>query len=130
MCLDFRAKKRFKYNKENGYFVGWKKFTLGDSAGLHFTNQGIETRVPVNRWIHEKDYRRCKDIKTIEYGKNKQYRTGFHIFVDIPSNIYYTIELRKVYFRDITTHGYEAMERVVVAKEMFILPVRGKPKCA
>jgi hypothetical protein len=129
MCLDFKAKKKFKYTKENGYFVGWKVFYLSDSLGLYFAHQGRDSKVPVNKWLNEKDYRRYKTLKTLHYYNfRSHYRIGFHIYLN-PQEPRYGEECRKIYFRQPVAHGYELEDKVVVAKEIFILPVRGKPKC-
>jgi hypothetical protein len=130
MCLDVTTKMKFKYSKENGYYVGWKDFNLDISSGLHFQNQGTPGKIPVNKWLNEKNYRQYKNTKTITlYNDTKYYKTGFHIYLIEHKVSSYSSRCRKVYFRKPVAHGYEVYDKVVVAKEIFILPLQGKPKC-
>ena len=119
MCLSELESKKFEYKKENDHFVGYKYFYNRDYSHLHFPFKGKSSRIPLNTWIDEKNWRIFKDETHIEDSGNL-YKTGFHIYTEKP-----LLKHRKVYFRGVVAQGYQQEDKVIVAKEMYIPKLRG-----
>jgi len=121
MCLDKLQNFKIKSN------IGYKEFSQKDDGHLDFENFGNKKRIPIGKWINEKDYRTREDrfIKKVFAGKGDgQYELGFHFFLrqDTYGN------RRKIKFRGILAKGYQYGERVIVAKEIYIFPIKTKKR--
>jgi len=135
MCLNKEGKYRIKRR------VGWKIFycdPLGHLFGFVFNYRTVR---PVGVWINEKDFRENPERDTVlDSSSYDEYPVGFHIYLEnpcIPEDRLQTMnaEARRVKFRKVVAKGYlnlglrageklkdEKLVRVVVAKEIFILP--------
>jgi len=133
MCLNKEGNYRIKRR------VGWKIFycdPLGHLFGFVFNYRTVR---PVGVWINEKDFRENAEADVVSDSSSyDEYPVGFHIYLKnprIPERQLATAETRKVKFRKVVAKGYlnlgpgtgeklkdEKLIRVVVAKEIFILP--------
>jgi len=112
MCLDY-LDNTIELQREGNHYVGWKKFS--NNYGHPCLRFFCGRRVPVGKWIHEKDYRELPLQKHILASSGESYPTGFHIYIKDPR-----IGCRKVYFRQTVAKGHQYSSPVVVAKEIFI----------
>ena len=131
MCLDKLA---FKFEKEYGYYVGWKKFNYING---HNRFQVYGGRVPISKWLDEKDFRPFPNREHIPvdtiYDSEHLYKTGFHVIIGYTDNRELEIDyinFRKVLFpttkRDggIVAKGYQHNKEIVIVKKMIVVPKR------
>lgn len=129
MCLsrpmEKGEEKHFKYEIENGFCVGYKEFNQDGGNyiyPLYFDSEN--KRIPLKKWVHEKDWRN-EDYGSIhaEAFPNNLYPCGWHIYLKPEGGS------RKVYFRKVVRKGWQInwnfrSEPAVVAKEMYVIPVK------
>jgi len=118
MCL--KQLDQFHIRKQNGKYYGWKIF---HKNGKHLSGRFFNTShiYLVNQWIHDR-----RRARIITYGLS--YVPGFHIYTskkEAKLSIFKQYEtVRKVEFREVVQLGKEYAAKVVVAKQMKILPVK------
>lgn len=135
MCLD-KITKVYKPSLFNLWIpkfayksgVGWKEFDIrkdGDleSRFIHTAFFGCKLKpLPINKFLHEKDYRTCGDLKKIK-GKTELYDFGWHILPKRPIRKYTNTIIKKVKYKYGHTVGIDAtyFAPTIVAKYMKIL---------
>ena len=127
MCLD----RLDDYEVKQDY--GWKMFYLEEGDELFSTNYG-DKPYKTNKWHHEKEYRdkahKKRKYLLTECPPEEKYRYGFHIYLkkkDAKELQWFPSEaIQKVRFRNVVAKGWEAEAKVIVAKEMLIVPERRK----
>jgi len=125
MCLQIIDKEPLQIEE------GWKVFKMHNGK-LYGELASTKIERPVNKWLHEKDYRseRYKQYRGMVYigiEHEEKYPLGWHIFVNKDDALRaYSLNafimrcvVRKVKVRGIHTSGIN-VSRVVVAKEIFI----------
>jgi len=115
MCLVSISKYQVKTT------IGYKKFD-NNNGHLFFQFRGRMQQLPIGKWIKEIDYRSRDDIEIewIHADREGKYHPGFHVYLDK----YGDTNLRKVKFRNILVKGWQSGSKVVVAKEIYIFPLR------
>ena len=137
VCLDRLYEKKFPRHG-----VGFKVFATTDERGhaekgmLYGDCQAQNLGRPINKWLHEKDFRRGawyqKRRMTLRAGYCSdagRYRKGWHIFLTADgASAWWTngprdagFVIRRVRFRNAVAWGRQSLADVIVAKEMKIL---------
>jgi len=126
MCMDKVSKKK---PAPEGY--GYKVFALTDGR-LYGELARREKIRPVGTWLKSRNY---AVLKTEEGGVspiNGKYPMGWHIFKSLAGTKSWTrdggfeyVVIKRVLYRQAHTAGTIGDYKVVVAKEIFILPNRG-----
>jgi len=150
MCLqrlatESQIKKFFKFDKEKGHNVGTKDLYYNPSSGkyrfpaMHCVRESLKEGI----WLKEEDYRGKRGLLSDEiefpYCEESSYLKGFHVYLypiisqlEIrdearfkKERIRYSYRVRrKVYFRKVVAHGYQNKQKVIVAKEIYIVPLK------
>jgi hypothetical protein len=121
MCLDsFKTRNN---TCDVGY--GWKIFNERKNRQIRFRYRKHEGNfiVPINKWL------KIKSKSYIDSWGGK-YHTGFHIYTDYneAKKIFSFISfdknciIRKVAFKGVYAIGRDSGVKVIVAREMFVLP--------
>ena len=104
MCLSYIIRKESA--PESGY--GWKRLD-----GMRSPIMGF--RFTYAKWI------KSRSTQSIPYATSGQYRSGFHIWLDIPSDsLFYGGRYTRVKFRGGHTIGMDGGTRTVIADEIYI----------
>jgi len=126
MCL-------YKFGKFNTRKkIGFKIFN-DENHYLSSYIRGSMKRLPVGKWLNEKDYRDKTDFN-MKYlrteDKYENYKFGWHIYYYKSDENYFSswCVKRKVKFRKIVAKGYQDGKRIVVAKEIYIIPLKKMKK--
>ena len=117
MCLSYLGDYRH-INLDKG--VGWKFFKINEKGKLKTPYLLFE--FPINRWVKD------KAVKKIKFGlrRDQTYPAGFHIYLtkkdaDDMSFCRGTI-VKKVKYRNVVAKGYQGKHKVIVAREMLVIP--------
>ena len=120
MCLTILDD--YEVKQDYGWKVFWKK------EGKLCADLFPHLPYPVNRWIKEKDYRALSGRREYIRFPNTsiRYPMGFHIFLKKKDargwKNWWNERIRKVKFRKIVAKGWQRGMKVIVAKEMLIIP--------
>lgn len=127
MCLS-EVKKIYKRPRKKEVTV-YKVFeTRG--RDVYGENYGFNTPRPINKWLHEKDFRLYGYMlkRVIQITSRKRYPFGFHGFITYKGALEWSngeeSGIRKCKFRDVVARGIQNEHVCLIAKEMKIL--RGK----
>ena len=127
----------YEVEQDYGWVVSWvgegRLYPL--SLGI---NMVTNKPYPINRWIKEKDYREDKRRKYLSTGMGEKYPCGFPVYLREEDAEFLRfssdVVVRRVKFKEVVAKGFEEVFgrlcKVVVVKEMLILPERRKEKCA
>ncbi len=131
MCLlrtisksEMKGDRYWKPEMEGKWKVGYKIFRAKNgSLFSQIFNSKIE--FPIQRWVHEKQFRRSQRQKWIQTNWNSdRYQIGFHIWCNRTGARNFSpernMEIRKVKYRQEVAHGYQWSNKVVIAKEMLV----------
>lgn len=132
MCLDRKIrlteKKYFRYEKHDGYSIGYKIYKGKKRNQIRLTPTNNGRRQPVDQWINEKDVRNkhyCNDIVYSVSGST--YPTGFHFYPNLETartaarrRKWGSFQIRKIYFERACSRGIQSRLPVVVSKNIYI----------
>ena len=118
MCLSRLEKFPVKSN------FGWKCFWKNGNGGLIGPFNAY--KFPVNTWLNAGH---PLPRKSTHLDAQETYQAGFHIYATRDDarrsgNGY----IRRVKFRDVIATGYEGEEKVIVAQEILVLPIKKRSK--
>lgn len=139
MCLQTlhtkEEKEKLKIIKENGHNVGWRVFKKRHSR-MYSLYKGNRKFFRVGTWMKEFDHRdhglKCPN-NFIHMNPRETYSLGFHIFLKEKDATKYmhrfgvsqrSPTMRKVYFKKVVATGRQNYYDCIVAKEIFIVPLR------
>lgn len=125
MCLNVQTGRPKSLKKEHGYYVGWKVYYQENCNKMVPQYKGQPQ--DIGKWLNEKKYRNSKTKYLYYSGEPGRYPVGFHLFIDredAANSVLYFQDIRKIYFRDIITFGFQNNTVVVVAKSIKILRKR------
>lgn len=122
MCLD-KITKRHRLFKKRGH--GWKYFlnVINGVGSYHYSNN---QKLPLNKWLNEKDYREDIFAKLMIVYTGIDYDFGWHVFLEKPDLIPRDAILKRVEYKSCHTLGEQQFFAnsipTIVAKYMKILP--------
>lgn len=108
-------KPEFKIPRDEKGYYAWKCFRSIRQNFVYPLFFG--TKQPVDKWIHEKDYR-CMEGKDRILSPRGVYEAGFHLY--LRKNLSSETICRKVYLKGVVAKGYQDGRECVVCKKIFI----------
>jgi hypothetical protein len=124
VCLDNLTKEKVA---DPGF--GWKvfhNFGIEQLGGDWHSERKLR---PINRWLHERNYRDQNTVKLVTVDSSEEYPLGWHIFIAKKASIAWKRRsgcresiIRKVQYKKVVAVGRQSNEKIIVARWIKILP--------